>query len=169
MEQLLQELLDKKACEEVLMRYARTLDWLDREGQSSCFWPDAEVDYGFYSGDGTGWVECVMEVEAASQRRWHMSGGLLIRIEGDTAHSECYGFTVSMSTDESGDSVDSLFGGRYLDELQRRDNEWRISKRRYVLDFNYQLPNGLDELVESGFNLPILQIQQPGHSDYREL
>lgn len=169
MEPELQELLDKKACEEVLMRYARTLDWLDREGQSSCFWPEAEVDYGFYAGDGTGWVETVMEVEAASQRRWHMSGGALMRIEGTTAYSECYGFTVSMSVDDDGNSVDSLFGGRYLDELEKRDGQWRISKRRYILDLSYQLPNGLEDLVKSGFNLPVLQIQQPGHPDYREL
>ncbi|EED35444.1 hypothetical protein NOR51B_1389 [Luminiphilus syltensis NOR5-1B] len=169
MERELQELLDKKACEEVLMRYARTLDWLDREGQASCFWPDADIDYGFYSGDGTGWVETVMEVELAAPRRWHMSGGALIRIEGAKAQSECYGFTVSMSTDDDGNSVDSLFGGRYLDELEKRGGQWRISKRRYILDFSYQLPNGLEDLVKSGFSLHTLQIQQPGHPDYREL
>ena len=169
MDAQIQELLDKKACEEVLMRYARTLDWLDEEGQASCFWPDAQVDYGFYAGDGSGWVECVMEVESASQRRWHLSGGLLIRIEGDTATSECYGFTVSMSKDDDGSCIDNFFGGRYLDELQKRGGEWRISKRRYVLDFNYQLPNGLEALAATGFNLPVLQIQQPGHPDYRKL
>ena len=33
MDKQLQELLDKKACEEVIMRYGRTLDWLDQAGQ----------------------------------------------------------------------------------------------------------------------------------------
>ena len=47
MDPQLQELLDKKACEEVLMRYGRTQDWLDEPGQGSCFWPDADVDYTF--------------------------------------------------------------------------------------------------------------------------
>ena len=47
MDPQLQELLDKKACEEVLMRYSRTLDWLDEAGQASCYWPDADIDYGF--------------------------------------------------------------------------------------------------------------------------
>ena len=48
MDNALQELLDKKACEEVLLRYGRTLDWRDEDGQSTCFWPDAEIDYGFF-------------------------------------------------------------------------------------------------------------------------
>ena len=73
------------------------------------------------------------------------------------------------SENDDGNSVDSLFGGRYLDELEKRAGQWRISKRRYILDLSYQLPNGLEDLVKSGFNLPVLQIQQSGHPDYREL
>ena len=57
MEQQLQELLDTRACEDVLMRYGRTLDWLDESGQQSCFWPDAEIDYGFFQGTGE---DCVL-------------------------------------------------------------------------------------------------------------
>ena len=44
----LQELLDKQAIAEVIQRYSRTLDWLDDEGQASCFWPDAAIDYAFF-------------------------------------------------------------------------------------------------------------------------
>ena len=169
MDPRLEALLDKQAIEEVAMRYSRTLDWLDTEGQASCYWPDAQIDYGFYSGDGAGWVPFVMEVEMGAERRWHLCGGLLISLDGDSASSECYGFTVSCSTGENGEKVDSLFGGRYLDEWEKRDGEWRIGKRRYILDFNYQLPHGLEEISASGLNLPILQIQQPGHPDYRKL
>jgi hypothetical protein len=169
MDARLEMLLDKQAIEEVVMRYSRTLDWLDAEGQASCFWPDAEIDYGFYSGNGDGWVPVVMQVELGTLRRWHLCGGLLIAVEGNTASSECYGLTVSTAADDSGEKADSLFGGRYLDAWEKRDGEWRILKRRYALDFNYRLPHGLDDLAGSGLNLPILQIQQPGHPDYRPL
>ena len=33
------------------------------------------------------------------------------------------------------DAVDRFYGGRYLDECLRRDGEWRISKRTYILDW----------------------------------
>jgi hypothetical protein len=169
MDPQIQELLDKKACEEVLMRYSRTLDWLDDAGQAACYWPDADIDYGFYTGTADGFVPVVMEIEKSALRRWHLVGGLLIEIDGNLARSECYGFTVSAAVNEAGETADNLFGGRYLDELEKRDGEWRISKRRYILDFTYQLPHGLEELAEAGLNLPILQIREPGHSDYREL
>ena len=169
MDPRLETLLDKQAIEEAVMRYSRTLDWLDSEGQASCFWPDARIDYGFYSGDGAGWVPVVLEVEKAAERRWHLCGGLLISVDGDRASSECYGFTVSTSVAEDGKKSDGLFGGRYLDEWERREGQWRIIERRYILDFNYQLPHGLDDLSASGLNLPILRIDKPGHPDYRAL
>ena len=169
MDPRLEALLDKQAIEEVIMRYSRTLDWLDGEGQATCFWPDAEIDYGFYNGNGEGWVPVVMEVEMMAERRWHLCGGLLIQLRGSRASSECYGFTVSCATDDVGERSDSLFGGRYLDEWEKRGAEWRILKRRYVLDFTYRLPHGLEDLSAAGLSLPILQIQQPGHPDYRAL
>jgi hypothetical protein len=169
MDARLEALLDKQAIEEVAMRYSRTLDWLDADGQASCYWPDAEIDYGFYSGDGEGWTPVVMEVEMVAARRWHLCGGLLVSLKGDRASSECYGFTVSCAENDSGDKQDSLFGGRYLDEWEKREGEWRILKRRYILDFTYQLPHGLEDLSEAGLSLPVLQIRQPGHPDYRPL
>ncbi len=169
MDPQLQELLDKKACEEVLMRYSRTLDWLDDEGQASCYWPDADIDYGFFDGKADEFVPTVMAVERTALRRWHMCGGLLIKIDGNRASSECYGFTVSAMQTEEGETIDHLFGGRYLDELEKRDDEWRLIKRRYILDFTYQLPHGLDNLEAAGLNLPVLQLQQSGHPEYRAL
>jgi hypothetical protein len=169
MDPLLQELLDKRACEEVLMRYSRTLDWLDTQGQASCFWDDAEIDYGFFEGAGADWVPTVMQVEQASQRRWHLCSGVLVEIDGDRAKSECYGLTVGTGKAESGELVDTMYGGRYLDELGRRDGEWRISKRSYILDWTHQFPNGLQAASGGDFSLNILQIQEPGHAQYRPL
>jgi hypothetical protein len=169
MDPRLQELLDKRACEEVLLRYGRTLDWLDADGQQSCFWPDAEIDYGFFAGSGADWVPLVMSVEQASQRRWHLCSGIMVVIDGDSASSESYGMTVGTSKDESGELVDTMFGGRYLDELARRGDDWRISKRTYVLDWINKFPNGLEAASGGDFKLNILQILESGHGDYRPL
>ena len=76
MEQQLQELLDRKACEDVLMRYGRTLDWLDQSGQEECFWPDATIDYGFFRGTG---VMVQVHGERAKKR--------MLWPEGYTGHS----------------------------------------------------------------------------------
>jgi len=168
-EQQLQELLDRKACEDMLMRYGRTLDWLDEAGQEECFWPDADIDYGFFQGSGKDWVPVVMEVETTAPRRWHVSTGVMVQVEGNTAKSECYGLSVGSSENEQGELMDTMFGGRYLDELEKRDGEWRISKRTYIADWIHQFPNGLEAVTSGDFMLNILQIQEPAHPQYREL
>lgn len=169
MDQQLQELLDTKACEDVLMRYGRTLDWLDQTGQEDCFWPDADVDYGFFKGSGEDWVPLVMSVEAGTTRRWHVCTGVMVQVRGESAKSECYGLTVGTGKNEQGELVDTMFGGRYLDEFEKREGHWRISKRTYIADWTHQFPNGLDGLASSGLMLNVLQIQQPGHESYRPM
>ncbi|MFT4614702.1 MAG: hypothetical protein ACI9NT_001853 [Bacteroidia bacterium] len=169
MDDQLQELLDRKACEDVLMRYGRTLDWLDAEGQGSCFWPDAEIDYGFFQGSGKDWVPVVMELEASSPRRWHVSTGVMVQVSGEQAKGECYGISVGSTEGEDGQLMDTMFGGRYLDELEKRDGEWRISKRHYIADWIHQFPNGMEAIASSGLMLKILQVTEPGHEQYRKL
>ena len=165
----LQELLDIKACEDLVVRYGRTQDWLDTPGQHSCFWPDADIDFGFFAGNGEDWVNTVMPHEQEAPRRWHMSTSVIIKVDGDTAKGECYGIAVGSHENADGNLEDNMYGGRYLDEFERRNGEWRISKRTYVLDWGTQFANGLATMTPEDFALNILQIREPGHPEYREL
>ena len=169
MEQQVQELLDRQACEDVLIRYGRTLDWLDQEGQTACYWPDAAIDYGFFKGTAEDWIPVVMGLEAASPCRWHMTSSIIVDIDGDKAKSECYGLSLGSSQNEAGELIAMIFGGRYMDELEKRDGQWRISKRMYIADWSHSFPDGLEALSNSGFMLNILQIPQSGHEAYRPL
>ncbi len=171
----LQELLDKQAISEVLARYARTLDWLDDEGQASCYWPDAEIDYGFFKGTAADFLPVVMDIERQSARRWHMLGGQIIRFHGPiTASCECYGIFAGARHQEDGALAGNLYGGRYLDELEKRANEngegeWRIAKRLYVVDWSHPLPDQPGFTPNPAFPLPTLEIAESGHPLYREL
>ena len=155
---------DRHAIEDLLQRYCRTQDWLDDAGQASCFWPDAEIDYGFFEGSGADFVTTVMEVERSSDRRWHMTGAPMIQLDGDRASAESYGIAAGFR--EGGEF--NMFGGRYLDELQKRDGEWRISRRKYVLDWGQSFPNTLDAMT-ANFPLHVLNIRESGHPDYRPM
>ena len=46
-----------------------------------------------------------------------------------------------------------MYGGRYLDTYAKQGEEWRISSRRYIMDWT--LP------------LPMLDLRASGHLDYR--
>ena len=45
---------------------------------------------------------------------------VLIEVDGNKATGECYGIAVG-SQSEDGTLVDSMYGGRYLDEFERRE------------------------------------------------
>ena len=115
MDNQLKELLDKQAISEILQRYSRTMDWRDEAGQASCYWPDAHVDYGFFSGRADEFVPMVMVHEQKAVKRWHLVTGEIIKINGNKAEVESYG----ISTGSSGnDDPSNMYGGRYLDEFE---------------------------------------------------
>lgn len=166
----LEELLAKDAIADVLARYARTLDWLDEVGQASCFWPDAAIDYGFFKGSAAEFVPVVMAIERRSARRWHLSSPPAIRLI-DSAHAdvETYGLTAGARQGEDGTYAGTMYGGRYLDAFEKRESEWRISHRDYVLDWSHPIPNQPVFDPGAAFPLPILEVLQGGHEKYRAL
>ena len=170
MDPALQELLDKQAIEEVIQRYARTLDWLEDEGQASCYWPDAHIEYGFFTGRAEDFLPVVMVTERSLARRWHMLSTPLIRFHSATsASSECYGVFGGGRLQEDGSIAGDLIGGRYIDEWEKRDSEWRISARTYILDWKSPLADQPMFAPDADFPLPTLQIAESGHPLYRKL
>lgn len=171
-EAALQQLLDKQAIAEVLQRYSRTLDWLDDAGQAGCFWPDAPIDYGFFTGTAEDFIPVVMAIERASQRRWHFLSAPSIAFDGpDRARVECYGFATGIRGAEDGTFSGALYGGRYLDAFARRaadsGPEWRIASRRYIMDWKLPLEDQPGNEPNPDLPLPVLRIIASGHPDYR--
>lgn len=166
MNEQLQRLLDKQAIDEVLQRCSRTLDWLDEAGQASCYWPDADIDFGFFKGRADAYVPMVMEHQRSAAKRWHVSTSVMIKLDGDEAQAESYGITVGAGTD---DGPRRMYGGRYLDELQKRGEEWRISKRTYLLDWSKTFEDDSAEARLEGAALYAPDIKEPDHELYRRM
>ncbi len=168
METQVQALLDKQAIAEVLQGYSRTLDWLDDDGQAGCFWPDAHIDYGFFTGTAADFIPVVMQIERASQRRWHFLSTPSIALHSpERASVESYGLATGIRQQEDGTWSGGLYGGRYLDEFEKRDGEWRISRRKYIMDWKLPLEDQPSNEPNPDFPLPVLQIIASGHPDYR--
>ena len=165
-----QELLDRQAIADVLQRYSRTLDWLDDAGQAGCFWPDAHIDYGFFTGSAADFVPVVMGIERSSQRRWHFLSAPSIRFHSEGhAQVECYGMATGIRQQEDGSWSGGLYGGRYLDEFERREEAWRIARRQYIMDWKAPLGDQPGNAPNPDFPLPVLQIIASGHPAYRAM
>lgn len=174
MDPKLQELLDKQEISDVIQRYSRTLDWLDEGGQAGCYWPDAQIEYGFFSGRAEDFLPVVMETESSLARRWHMLSQPIIRFHSPTsASSECYGIFGGGRYQEDGSIAGDIIGGRYLDEWEKRGGsdgpEWRISARTYILDWKSPLKDQPMFDPDPAFPLPTFRIDAPGHERYRKL
>lgn len=166
----LEALLAKDAIADVLARYSRTLDWLDDEGQATCYWPDAAIDYGFFIGTAADFVPVVMAVERQSARRWHKLNAPAIHfVDASHAEVETYGIAVGVRRTETGSYDAGIYGGRYLDVFEKRGGEWRIAKRDYILDWSHPLPGQPVYDPNAAFPLPILDILETGHPRYRPM
>ena len=144
MDDRLQELLDKQAITERIYDYGRSMDRLDRQLGKDCFHADAPADYGaqMYQGTGHGFVDMCMAAHPYFHSHSHQFSNIRIWMQGpDKAHSETYGDVTLRRFDEIGQAQDIRNLGRYIDRWEKRDGEWRIAERIFVLDFDQSGPN----------------------------
>jgi len=126
------ELLAKQAITERLHDYARGIDRGDRALVCSAFHDDAPADYGdMYAGTGHGFADYVIATHRDDLWLAHRITNVSITVRGDRAGSESYVEVRSRGT-RNGRLIEMHAIGRYVDEWERREGEWRISNRRYL-------------------------------------
>lgn len=133
----LNQALAKMAIHDLLMAYSRGLDRADEELLASAFHPDSTVISGAFNGSGPDFArEIVAYVTQNLERCFHSIANEWVTVKGDRAVGEAY--VIAHMT--AGDT-DTITGGRYIDEFECRDGEWKISSHTFVTDWNMNLPN----------------------------
>ena len=129
MDGALQELLDLRAIEQLMVRYADRIDANDPEGAAACF---AEDGVGKYWGECRGRKEIaarlarILDTFAATS---HHLSNVNIRLDGDraTAMSYVYAFHRMAETNDP-----MHYWGRWVDRLIRTDEGWLFAEREVV-------------------------------------
>ncbi|KEQ51800.1 nuclear transport factor 2 family protein [Sphingobium chlorophenolicum] len=151
----------KQAITEVLHRYCRAMDRMDRELAQQCYHPDGIDEHsGQYSGSGYGWAEWVERLHAPMTATQHVLTNILIEVSGDGAWSESY-WTLLLRIPHRDQQIDMSAGGRYLDHFTCVDGEWAIQRRRTIIDWHRA-----DKLVDTaetvdGETLMVLDASMP--------
>ena len=128
------QLLDTRAIEDVLSLHSRGLDRLDQAALQQCYWPEADVDYGSYKGSAHVFAELVVGALGSSyELTRHSLSNSLMAFEGDIAKVET---NVTAGHLLLGGNEEMLFYGRYLDKLEKRDNQWKIMYRQVVMEWS---------------------------------
>lgn len=136
LEKRLIELLDRQAIWDVVLRYARGIDRLDRDLVRSCYWDDAIDDHHSYVGSPDYFIDVTFaDARAKSIRQHHGLSNHVCEIVGDDAHCETYYTFIGHNIEPP----HLLSIGRYIDHLQRRDGVWKYANRVTVIEKNFQL------------------------------
>lgn len=130
-------LLDRQDILDCLTRFSRGMDRFDRELFLAAFHPDAIIAAGDFVGGPEALYEWASAMHEEGQSATHHN--LLNHtcdIDGDVAHTETYYLYATRNRDET----NWLAHGRYLDRLDRRDGEWRITLRTNVIEWSGMVP-----------------------------
>lgn len=123
---------DRQAIRDCVMRHARGVDRHDAELTSECYHPDGVARYGpaVIPGPEHGEWSNQVHGDRFGLHAHHVTTHNC-ELDGDVAHCESYVLGTFISPDQQ---RASLVSGRYFDQLERRDGEWRITVRRTVID-----------------------------------
>jgi hypothetical protein len=110
------------------------VDARDFVGVASCFTADAA-----YQGSlGVGTIADALDSLRVRMQRFrvtmHFLSTQVIELAGDTARCETYGLVYHRLGEEE-ENDDLIVGVRYLDELGRQPDGWRIRRREVRLEF----------------------------------
>ena len=132
----LEELAAKQAITEVIHRYCRGMDRMDREITLSCWHPGGTDDHApLYKGPVEGFVEWLWPVHAAMTATRHVVSNILIDLdlENDRAGVETY-WSLVLRVPRGEETYDIIAGGRYIDVFERIDDVWAIRHRSSLMD-----------------------------------
>ena len=146
-----EDLLAEQAVRKAVTCYSRGADRCDIDILKSAFHDDAEVKYGSYDGHHAEFCENVVAGHLAMNYTTHtvVNQHYDIDAAAGTGVGEVY-VLACLSMSQAGDvmAVDNykgsesdggyeyLVAGRYIDKYERRDGDWRISLRHYVIDWS---------------------------------
>jgi hypothetical protein len=146
----IQAFKDKREILDCIYRYSRGIDRMDTKLLKSVYHPDATDDHGIFTGNAWEFAEYMASVDEnlGVSAQSHSIDNVIIELTGrDTAVSEAY-HIASFRADTADGTFFTTVGGRYLDKFERRNGEWKIADRVYVMDWNMNGPSTEDMTSE---------------------
>lgn len=141
-----QELVDYIAIKRVLDLYMSALDRQDLKDMCLCFTDDADLHYhadlddaskGDHRVGGQSFAGEPFGRLAKLGSTNHTMSNSVIKIDGDHATADSRGFTYLYNKEAGQVSMRAV---RYLDELLRTGDGWRITRRRHIPQIQFEVP-----------------------------
>jgi hypothetical protein len=137
--QALEELLARRQIEDLVMRYSRGIDRLDAEAVRSCYHPDGTDEHTGFSGPRDEFVTWVMAALSRFDGTMHLVCNHFSEVDGERAVAESYGLAYHWAEPFEEVRRNFVSAFRYVDQLERRDGEWKIKARQAVREWTRAL------------------------------
>ncbi len=136
----LERLADRQEIEDVVLRYCRGVDRMDRELVRRCYHADATDEHGSFRGSVAEFLDWVFPLLAKYTSTFHLVGNVLVEFgEPGLAAVETYGIAFHRSEREA-PHLNLISGFRYVDRFERRPvdgrPQWRIATRTTVVEWS---------------------------------
>jgi SnoaL-like domain len=135
--------LDREQIRHRLAQLSRGLDRRDATMIRACYWPGATDDQGVATSSVDDLIGWVVPGDPAMVLTLHTLGQSLIEIDGDRALIESH-VTAYHRVRVGEQDRDVVLCGRYLDQMEKRGDEWRISHRKLLCDWQHDLGPAAD-------------------------
>lgn len=138
-----EELIDRQLILDVIHRYCRGVDRLDKDLIASSYHPDAWDDHGTFKVRGSQCADVIVAriAQQANSSMHCITNVSYERLANDVVNTEAY-FVAWLAFARGDGSFTRGLGGRYVDRFERRDNAWRIANRVVVHEWSRIDPIG---------------------------
>lgn len=137
----LQQLLDRQAIQDVLVRYCRAVDRADVALLRDCYHSDATEDHGgTFAGSAQAYIDMLAPVLPRAGTLSHTTTNILIEFDGPQAARVESHILAFARLKKAGEKFDSLCLARAVDRFTQRDGAWRIAARQLVWEWNHDMP-----------------------------
>ena len=148
MESHIREQFDRQDINEVLINVCRAYDRCDHDLMRSAYWPEATDDSGGSEMNAMEWVDhALVRIKDLYRVSVHTCSNVHVELDGEAAWVESYlvahelhnsnAHSASIQIDGIVDCTGCI---RFLDRFEKRDGEWRIARRKAILEMNRYVP-----------------------------
>lgn len=140
----MKKIVAKQEINEVTTAYCRGVDRVDEDLVRSCFHDESTMYSGVFDGDGHIFSKEICKIlKDTFVQTFHSINNQWIEVDlnAKTAKVESYILAACTITNEENGFNEILTGGRYLDQFTNIDGNWKITERRFVMDWNLVQPS----------------------------
>ena len=129
-------LVDRQAIYDAMLQYCRGVDRCDADLMRSVYHEDATDHHGAFEGRAWEFVDMfIPSSKEDSTFTQHAIANFTVELAGDRASSEAY-FVAYVGRMEGDQEVIDAFGGRYVDQWERRETGWGVAQREVVHEWS---------------------------------